>query len=108
MQRFVNAKAKRRFELHIKDRKFHHEKGFVFKNDGNFGLPEEVVAFIKIHGWRSFAIHPINPVAPLVREFYAKIITGAQTFSMVRGVKVSFSASSINMHLGLYDSVDSF
>ena len=42
LQRFVNAEAKRRFELHIKDRNFHHEKGFIFKNDANLGLPEEV------------------------------------------------------------------
>ena len=108
MQRFINAEAKRRFELHIKDRNIHHEKGFIFKNDGNFGLPEEVAAVIKMHGWRSFAIHPINLVAPLVREFYANIITSAQTFSMVRGVNVSFYASSINMHLGLFDCVDTF
>ena len=71
-------------------------------------MSEEVAEVIKIHGWQSFAIHPINPIAPLVRELYANIITGAQTFSMVRGVKVSFSASSINMHLGLSDCVDSF
>ena len=77
LQRFVNAEAKRRFELYIKDRNVHHEKGFIFKNDGNFGLLKEVAAVIKMHGWRSFAIHPINPVIPLVREFYAKIITGA-------------------------------
>ena len=52
MQRFVNVEAKRQFELHIKDRKFHHEKGFIFKNDGNLGFPEEVAAVIKIHGWQ--------------------------------------------------------
>ena len=52
-------------------------------------------------------MYPINQIAPLVREFYANIITSAQTFSMVRGVKVSFSASSINMHLGLSDYDDS-
>ena len=63
---------------------------------------------IKVHGWWSFAMHPINLIVPLVREFYANIITGAKTFSMVRGVKVSFSASSINMHLNLSDCVDSF
>ena len=106
MQRFVNAEAKRHFELYFKDRKFLHEKGFIFTNDADFGLPEEVAEVIKLHGWRNFAMHPINPIAPLVREFYANIVTGSQTFSMVRGVKVSFSASSINMHLGLLDCED--
>ena len=77
MQRFVNAEAKRHFELYFKDRKFLHEKGFIFTNDADFGLPEEVAEVIKLHGWRSFAMHPINPIDPLVREFYANIITGA-------------------------------
>ena len=30
------------------------------------------------------------------------------TFSMVKGVKVSFSAPTINMHLGLDDVVDEY
>ena len=77
MQRFVNAEAKRRFELYFRDRKFLHEKGFIFMNDANFGLPEEVAEVIKLHGWRTFAMHPINPIAQLVREFYANIITGS-------------------------------
>ena len=106
MQRFVNAEAKRRFGLYFRNRKFLHEKGFIFMNDANFGLPDEVAEIIKLHGWRNFAMHPINPIAPLVCEFYANIITGSQTFSMVRGVKVSFSASSINMHFGLLDCED--
>ncbi len=45
---------------------------------------------------------------PLVQEFYSNIPTGAQSFSMVRGVKVSFSASTINMHYGLEDVVDEY
>lgn len=106
--RFVNAEAKRHFDLEIKDRSIHQEKGFVFKKDGNFGLPEEVAAVIKRQGWKDFAEHPINPIAPLVREFYANVVTGSQTFAMVRGVKVSFSASSINLHLGLAGYEDNF
>ena len=43
-----------------------------------------------------------------MRELYANIITGVQTFSMVRGVNVSFSASSVNMHRGLSDCADTF
>ena len=69
MQRFVNAEAKRRFELYFRDRKFLHEKGFIFMNDANFGLPEEVAEVIKLQGWRSFAMHPINPIAQLVLSF---------------------------------------
>ncbi|MBW4953958.1 hypothetical protein, partial [Klebsiella pneumoniae] len=68
--------------------------------------PKEFGKVIKLHGWQSFATHPINLIALLVREFYANIITSAQNFSMVRGAKVSFSASSINMHLGLSDCDD--
>ena len=74
----------------------------------DFGLPPEVVGIIRTHNWKAFATHLSNPVLPLVREFYANIVTGNQTFSMVRGVKVSFSAPSINMHIDLEDCVDNF
>ncbi|KAL5570296.1 hypothetical protein UlMin_026871 [Ulmus minor] len=107
-QKFVNAKARKRFELEVKERKIHEEKGFILKSGKDFGLPPEVAVTICTHNWKAFATHPSNPVLPMVREFYANIVSGNQPFSMVRGVKVSFSAPSINMHFDLEDCVDNF
>ena len=107
-QRFMIGEAKRKFELEVKERKVHEEKGFILTSDKDFGLFSEVVATICTHKWKNFAVHPSNPIFPLVREFYSNILTGNQTFSMVRGVKVSFSAPSINMHFDLEDCVDDF
>ena len=72
------------------------------------GLPSEVFSAISVHQWKTFALHPQNPIVPLVRELYSNILTGAHTFSMVRGTKVSFSAASINLHFGLEDLEDEF
>ena len=74
----------------------------------NFELPNDISSVIAVHKWKKFASHPQNPIVPLVREFYSNIFTGAQTISMVRGVKVSFSAPTINMHLWLDDVVDEY
>ena len=74
----------------------------------DFGLPHEVAATIRTHRWKNFATHPSNRILPLVREFYSNMLTSNQTFSMVRGVKVSFSAPSINMQFDLEDCVDDF
>ena len=72
------------------------------------GLPEEVFSAISVHQWKTFSLHPQNPIVPLVREFYLNILIGAQTFSMVQGTKVSFFATSINLHFGLEDLEDEF
>ena len=74
----------------------------------DFGLPIELSSVIKVHRWKRFASHPQDLVVPLVREFYSNILTGAQTFSLVKGVKLSFSASTINMHWGLDDVDDDY
>ena len=92
----------------MKERKVHEEKGFILGGGKDFGLPAEVANIIRVHKWKSFAAHPSNPILPLVREFYSNIITPDQTFSMVRGIKVSFSAPSINMHFNLEDCDDKF
>ena len=100
--------SKKKYERKVKERTIHQEKGFVLKDVKDFGLPLELSTIIEIHKWRRFTSHPQDPVVPLVREFYSNILTGAQSFSMVRGVKVSFSASTINMHYGLEDVVDEY
>ena len=79
----MNAKAKKKFELEVKERTLHQEKGFALKNVKYLGLPEEVFSAILVHQWKTFALHPQNPIVPLVRKFYSNILTGAQTFSMV-------------------------
>ena len=107
-KKFVSAEARARFEQEVKERKVHEEKCFILQKGKDFGLPAEVANVIRAHKWQTFAAHPLNPVLQLVREFYANIVTPDQTFSMVRGVKVSFSAPSINMHFNLEDCVDSY
>ena len=107
-QRFVNEEAKQRFDTLIKARKIHHEKGFLFQEAEHYGLPANIAEVIDAHQWGKFAEHPSNPIVSLVREFYANITTSQQTFSMVRGLKVSFSAASINMHFGLSDLEDEY
>ena len=107
-KKFVSAESKKRFEEEIKERKVSEEKGFILGKGKDFGLPAEVANIIRIHKWRTLAAHPSNPILPLVREFYSNIITPDQTFSMVRGVKVSFSAPSINLHFNLEDFDDKF
>ena len=106
--RFINAEAKKIFELEVKERKVHEEKGFILTSGKDFRLPPEVATTICTHNWKSFAVHSTNPILPLVREFYTNIVTGNKPFSMVRGVKVSFSAPSINMHFDLEDCGDNF
>ena len=90
VQQFVNVEARRKFELEIKERNIHQEKCFILKSERNFGLPTEISSVITVHKWRKFVDHPHNPIIPLVRELYSNILTGNQTFSMVRGIKVSF------------------
>ena len=60
------------------------------------------------HNWQKFALHPSDPIVPLVRECYSNILTSDQKFAMVRCVKVSFAAGTINLHLGLDDLDDDF
>ena len=85
----------------MNDINFHNEKGFLLSTKENYGLPKEIADTIDAHQWSRFASHPNNPIASLVREFYANILTEGQTFSMVRGLKVSFSSITVNMHYGL-------
>ncbi|KAL5579151.1 hypothetical protein UlMin_011593 [Ulmus minor] len=108
-QRFVNEEANERFEsLLIKTRKFHHEKGFLFQEAEHYRLPANIAEVIDAHQWGKFAEHPSNPIVSLVHEFYANIMSNQQTFSMVRGLKVSFSVASINLHFGLPDLEDEY
>ena len=100
-QRFVNEESQSCFDFEIKERKFHQEKGFLMSTKELYGPLREIVGTIDTHQWSKFATHPHNPIASLVREFYANILTTGQTFSVVRGIKVSFSALSIDMHYGL-------
>ena len=81
-------------EYEIKTRKFHQEKGFLIKkkNAEHYRLPRGIAETIDAHQWTKFVAHPSNPIVSLVREFYANILTNQQNFSMVRGIKVSFSA----------------
>ena len=72
-------------------------------NKKHYGLPREVAEIIEAHQWLKFVDHPHNAIISLVREFYANILTANQTFSMVRGIKVLLSASSVNMHFGLLE-----
>ena len=81
-----------KYRLEIKERSIHQEKGFILKNVRDFGLPSVISSVIEVQKWKTFASHPQNPIFPLVREFYSNILTSAHTFSMVRGVKISFSA----------------
>ena len=108
IQRFVNKEARARFNSEVKERKIHQEKGFLLKNEDHYGQPSEVANNIDARQWTKFASHPHNPIVPLVREFYSKILTVNKSFSMVRGINVSFSASSINRHFGLHDVLDEY
>ena len=107
-QRFVNEETRQRFDTLIKARKIHQEKGFLFQEAEHYGLPVNIAEIIDAHQWGKFAEHPSNPIVSLVREFYANIMSSQQTFSMVRGLKVSFSAASINLHFGLTDLEDEY
>ena len=57
---------------------------------------------------RNFSAHSHNPIVPLGQEFYDNILTVNQIYSMVRCIKVAFSASLTNMHFGLPDVVDEY
>ncbi|KAL5569425.1 hypothetical protein UlMin_026000 [Ulmus minor] len=107
-QRFVNEEARQRFDTLIKARQIHNEKGFLLQEAEHYGLPANIAEVIEAHQWGKFAEHPSNPIVSLVREFYANITTSKQTFSMVRGLKVSFSAASINLYFGLPDLEDEY
>ena len=107
-QKFVNEEAKQRFDTQIKARQLHNEKGFFLQEAEHYGLPANIAEVIDAHQWGKFAEHPSNPIVSLVREFYANITTSQQTFSMVRGLKVSFSAASINLYFELPDLEDDY
>ena len=107
-QRFVNEDAKEWFESQMKARKFHLEKGFILQDAKHYGLPSNIAETIDANQWGKFVEHPSNPIVSLVREFYANILSNQQTFSMVRGLKISFSTASINLHFGLPDLDDEY
>ncbi|KAL5549974.1 hypothetical protein UlMin_000150 [Ulmus minor] len=107
-QKFVNEEAKQRFDTLIKARQIHNEKGFLLQETEHYGLPANIAEVIDAHHWGKFAEHPSNPIVSLVREFYANITTSQQTFSMVRGLKVSFSTALINLYFGLPDLEDEY
>ena len=90
---------KRKYKIGVKERSIHQEKGFILKNVKDFGLPPVISYVIEVQKWKRFASHPQNPIVPLVRKFYLNILIG---------VKVSFSTSTINMHLGSEDAVDDY
>ena len=107
-QRFVNEDAFSRFKDEVKSRNIHQEKVFMLSKKEQYGLPNEIADIIDLHQWSRFAAHANNPFTSLVREFYANILTPGQTFSMVRGLKVSFSSVSVNMHFGLPEVKDEY
>ena len=78
--RFVNEEAFSRFNSEVKDINFHHEKGFLLSTKENYCLTKEITDTIDAHQWSGFASHP-KPIAYLVKEFYAHILTDGQNFS---------------------------
>ena len=72
------------------------------------GIPTEISSIMAKHNWQKFALHPSDPIVPLVHECYSNILTSDQKFAMVCGVKVPFAAGTINLHLGLDDLDDDF
>lgn len=97
-----------KFETETINLDLHPEKGFKYGKGTRWGILTELVEVIEAHGWKDFIEHPEGFCTPLVREFYANVSSKDQTFVVIRGGKLSFSAETINMKLRLEDVEDEY
>ena len=63
------------------------------------------VAAVK-YGWLEFCNHPRDPVSPLVKEFYANLLSPSQHNIWVRNSVVSLDSRVINSFYNLPSEVD--
>ena len=92
--------AEKKYEEFIEPRRILEEKGFQF--------PDQLTGIVKtIHntaakrGWLEFYKHPRNPVLPVVKEFYANLVSLDQHNIWVRNTLVPLDSRVINAFYNL-------
>lgn len=92
-KRLPNKVARDRFHANIHSRKPCPERGFLFSK-----MPKSLLKILRQLKWESLAKQPSKALRELTWEFYSgippkKSAVANPDFSLVRGKKVSFSAS---------------
>ena len=98
--RFQSCHAEEKYEEFIEPRRILEEKGFQF--------PDQLTGIVKtIHnaaakrGWLEFCKHARNPVLPVVKEFYANLVSPDQYNIWVRNTLVPLDSRVINAFYNL-------
>ena len=72
--RFQSSHAEEKYEEFIEPRRILEEKGFQFP-DQLTGIVQTIHNVVAKRGWLEFCNHPRDPVLPLVKEFYANLVS---------------------------------
>ena len=98
--RFQSCHAEEKYEEFIEPHKILEEKWFEF--------PDQLTGIVKtIHnaaakrGWLEFCKHPRNLVLPVVKEFYANLVSPYQHNIWVRNTLVPLDSRVINAFYNL-------
>ena len=72
--RFQSYHAEEKYEEFIEPRKILEEKGFQFPPQPS-GIVQSLYTTAAKCGWLEFCSHPLDHMLPLVKEFYANLLS---------------------------------
>ncbi|EXB49850.1 hypothetical protein L484_000844 [Morus notabilis] len=107
-RKFVDNAAEKRYEENIWARNLVKEKGFLLHDSPTLGQPGFISDVIISRGWQIFCRHPIDPIVPLVKEFYANLQNQGQNTVFVWEIDITFTSNYINGVLGIPNQDDEF
>ena len=85
--------------------KFWKKKGFQFPPQPT-GIVQSLYNAAAKHGWLEFCDHPRDPVLPVVKEFYANLVSPGQHNIWVRNSLVPLDSRVINAFYNLVAEIN--
>ena len=98
--RFQSYHAEEKYEEFIEPRKILEEKGFQFPHQPS-GIVQSLYNAVAKRKWLEFCNHPRDYVLPLVKEFYANLVSPGQHNIWVRNSLVPLDSRVINAFYNL-------
>ncbi|KAH9750406.1 hypothetical protein KPL71_013870 [Citrus sinensis] len=98
--RFQSYHAEEKYEEFIEPHRILEEKGFQFP-DQLTGVVQTIHNVVAKRGWLEFCNHPRDPVLPIVKEFYANLVSPDQHNIWVRHTLVPLDSRVINVFYNL-------
>ncbi|KAH9685728.1 hypothetical protein KPL70_014067 [Citrus sinensis] len=103
--RFQSYHTEEKYEEFIEPCKILEEKGFQFPPQPT-RIVQSLYNVVAKRGWLEFCNHPRDPVLPLVKEFYANLVSPGQHNIWVRNSLVPLDSRVINAFYNLPSEVN--